>query len=82
MVIRRFMLILVQTPEAPYSIVAKERKTGPYMISSGLLCNTSGTHRVEDVVIVTPHTTRVLITIICIREPLEARKSRPKTERA
>jgi hypothetical protein len=69
------MLILVQTLEATYSIVATGRKTGPYIISSGLLLlrhnNTSGTHLVEDVVIVTPHTTRILITVIRVREPLE-----------
>jgi hypothetical protein len=36
-----------------------------------LFCrSTSGTYRVKDVVIVTPHTAGVLIAVVRIREPL------------
>jgi hypothetical protein len=56
MTVRRFMLI----------VAATGRKTEAVHDE---LYDASGTRRVKDVVVVTPHTTRVLITIIRIREP-------------
>jgi hypothetical protein len=63
-------LILVQTPKETCSIMAIRRKTGFNPIHNQLwlkfaVCNnSSGTHRVEDVVKMTPHATGVLIAIV------------------
>jgi hypothetical protein len=60
------------------SIAATGRKTEAIHDE---LYNASGTRRVKDVVVVTPHTTRVLITIIRIRELLEGAEGPTKKQR-
>jgi hypothetical protein len=70
------LMLMAQTPEEACNIVAIRRKTKGINPRHNQLwfnfCNcASGTHPIKDVVIVTPHTTGVLIAIVCIRKPLE-----------
>ena len=64
------------TDQAVYSIAATARKTEAIHDE---LYNASGTHRIKDVVVVTSHTTRVLITIFRLREPLEGAEGPTKS---
>ena len=70
------LMLMAQTPEEACNIVAIRRKKGINPRHNQLWfnfcnCASSGTHPIKDVVIVTPHTTGVLIAIVCIRKPLE-----------
>lgn len=74
-------MLMAQTPEEACNIVAIRRKTKGINPRHNQLwfnfCNcASGTHPIKDVVIVTPHTTGVLISIVCIRKPLEGEGGR------